>query len=135
MRRVKTNIDKLYEIVKREKKIEIEDAAKKLRVNIDRIEELAKILEESKLIEIHHPVFKKAFLCIPGFKERRMVKKIKKRKKKNIKKQQININLSILLIFFFFLLLYTKNSLYFIVILLISFFIVIFNISVRKWKR
>jgi len=54
--KVKTTIDELYELVKENKVVKLNDAlAKKLNVSRSQIESWAVILEEHNLIELHYP--------------------------------------------------------------------------------
>jgi virulence-associated protein VagC len=53
---IETNIDKLLEIVEKKESVNVVDVSKELKVNVEQIENWAKILEEHGLIEIIYPL-------------------------------------------------------------------------------
>ncbi len=60
---LKTPVDELYEIIKKTGGIRLDHAAKKFRIPESKVEEWAKILEESGLIEIHYSAIGKPVLA------------------------------------------------------------------------
>lgn len=92
---LETSVDKLLDLVKKEKVIKFSDAAKKLNVNEKQIEEWGKILEDHKLIELDYPVVGKPVLI---FREK-SVKKIKEKKKPSKKGFIITLIIGLLVLF------------------------------------
>jgi F0F1-type ATP synthase assembly protein I len=74
----KTDIDRLFDFVKINKKADLDVVAKEFSIPRDKVEEWAKILESSELITIHYPAFGDAQLV---YKE-----DIKEKKKEDKKK-------------------------------------------------
>jgi len=65
--RVSTGIDKLYEHVKREGKVKLNDVlASKLGINKTQIEEWAMILEEHSLLEVKYPTIGEPEISLPS---------------------------------------------------------------------
>jgi hypothetical protein len=54
---LETNIDKLYNLVRKKKSLSFEEAAEEFDVNTEQISSWAKILEDHKLAKVHYPVF------------------------------------------------------------------------------
>lgn len=52
---LETNIDRLFKMIEKKGRIKISEAAKKLNLSEDRIQEWGDILEEHKLIDMHYP--------------------------------------------------------------------------------
>lgn len=53
---IETDIDKLMTIIEEKKSVSIEDMSKQLNVEVEQVENWAKILEEHGLIEIEYPI-------------------------------------------------------------------------------
>ncbi|HDD46316.1 MAG TPA: hypothetical protein ENG42_02485 [Candidatus Aenigmarchaeota archaeon] len=66
---LETKVDRLYEIVKKRRKIKISEAASIMKVKPERIEEWAKILEDHGIIDIFYPIIGEAELRIKGDKD------------------------------------------------------------------
>lgn len=76
MKNIETGVDKLVELINREKKVSVEDTAKKLGIGVVVIREWADFLEEEKIISIEYK-FSKTIL-----KERELSEKEVTQKKK-----------------------------------------------------
>jgi len=78
---IETDVDKLYDIVELKGMINIADAAKKLRVSPEQVEEWGRILEEHKLIRMHYPPVGEPVLIL---RKTKTAKKINKPGKKSL---------------------------------------------------
>ncbi len=100
---LETDVDKLYEMIKKGGIVKVKRAAKKFKVKEDRIEEWGRILEEHDLAILHYPPFGDPVLILKKFKPKAGVKK--PRKPRN--KKALIINIVIIMIFAVFVLIYT----------------------------
>lgn len=99
---LETDIDELYELVKKNGIVKIEAAAKKFNVKREQIEEWGRILEEHHLAILHYPPFGDPVLILKKFKPKAGVKK------KRIKnKRALFVNIAIILLFVLFVSWYT----------------------------
>ncbi|NIO21455.1 MAG: hypothetical protein GTN76_12120 [Candidatus Aenigmarchaeota archaeon] len=101
---LETDIDELYEMVKKNGLVKIEAAAKKFNVKREQIEEWGRILEEHHLAILHYPPFGDPVLILKKFKPKAEVKK-KGVKIKN--RKALFINILIIMVFVFIVLWYT----------------------------
>ena len=94
---IKTDVDKLYELVRERGIIKMNVASKKLGIEEDQIEEWGRILEDHNLIKLHYPPVGEPIMILKKFKSE--VKEIEKVKKKARKpgKRVFMINIMILL--------------------------------------
>ncbi len=67
--KLETSIDRLLAIVKTEGKVGMKDLAKKFKVDVEKIEEWGRILEDYKLVTLHYPPIGEPKISI--YKERR----------------------------------------------------------------
>jgi transposase len=100
---VETNIDRLYELVKKDGMVKIDYAAKKFKVSEEQIEEWGNILEEHGLVIIHYPPFGGPVLILKTFKPK---VKIRIKGKKHNRKALL-FNFIIIVAFIIFILLQT----------------------------
>jgi len=100
---LETDVDKLYEMVKRNGVIKVTEAAKKLKVKVEQIEEWGRVLEEHDLALLHYPPFGDPVLILRKFKPTKI------KAKRKIRKKPLIVNLAIILAFVFFLLVYTRR--------------------------
>ena len=85
---LETDIDRLYKLVKKQKRITFDDAAKQLGKKKGEIVEWGGILEDHKLVNLHYPVFgepdirivEKSKKAVFGEKKHRMVTEEKEQK-------------------------------------------------------
>jgi len=98
---LETDVDKLYEMVKRNGVIKVTEAAKRLKVKIEQVEEWGRILEEHDLALLHYPPFGDPVLILRKFKPTKI------KTKRKIRKKPLIVNLAIILAFVFFILVYT----------------------------
>ena len=101
---LETDIDELYELVKKNGLVKLKAAAKKFRVKKEQIEEWGRILEEHDLAVLHYPPFGDPVLILKKFKPKAKVKR-KGRKIKN--KKALFVNILIIIAFLAFVLWYT----------------------------
>jgi len=101
---LKTEVDELYELIKKNGLVKVKTAAKRFKVKRGQIEEWGRILEEYDLAILHYPPFGDPVLILKKFKPKAEVK-AKKIKIKN--KRALLVNLAIILVFVFFVLWYT----------------------------
>jgi flagellar biogenesis protein FliO len=106
---LETDIDELYEMVKKKGLLKVKSAAKKFRVKREQIEEWGRILEEHDLAILHYPPFGDPVIILKKFKPKA---KIKHGKFKIKHKKALFVNLIIILAFVIFILWYT-GRLYF----------------------
>jgi hypothetical protein len=109
--RVETDIDRLYELVRDKGIVKLAVAAKKLRIDEDRIEAWSRVLEEHKLIKLHYPPVGDPVMILKKFKTD--VKELKERK--GAKKLKFNrkvffVNIAILLGFIIIVAFFTMGS-------------------------
>jgi len=106
---LETDIDELYEMVKKKGLVKIKSAAKRFRLKREQIEEWGRILEEHDLATLHYPPFGDPVIILKKFKPKAEVK----HKKVGIKhKKALFVNVVIILAFVLFVLWYT-GRLYF----------------------
>ena len=65
---VETDIDKLYEIVRDKGTLNVKEASKKLKLDVDRVEEWGRILEDHNLIKLHYPPIGEPVMILKKFK-------------------------------------------------------------------
>ncbi|RLI98243.1 MAG: hypothetical protein DRO99_01165 [Candidatus Aenigmatarchaeota archaeon] len=65
---IETDVDKLYEMINKEGRISVEDAAKRLNVPAGSIEEWGRVLEEHGLAKVHYPAIGKPVLMAKAMK-------------------------------------------------------------------
>jgi hypothetical protein len=104
---LETEVDQLYELVKKNGMVKIKAVAKRFNVKREQIEEWGRILEEHDLAILHYPPFGDPVIILKKFKPRAGVKAEKSAKRKIKNKKAILINIAILLVFVFFVLWYT----------------------------
>ncbi len=87
---IETKIDKLLSLVNKNKKISISDAAQKLAVDEEQIEEWAISLSNDNLIKLVYPtnLFESPYLQSLGLVKKEKKKKIKKKAKKVVEKEK-----------------------------------------------
>jgi len=99
---LETEIDELYELVKKNGLVKVKSAAEKFKVKRERIEEWGRILEEHDLATLHYPPFGDPVIILKKFKP-----KAKRRKVKIKNKKALFVNLVIILVFMLFIFWYT----------------------------
>lgn len=105
---VETDVDKLYELVKKRGLLKVRAASKELSIETDQIEEWGRILEEHKLVKLHYPAVGEPVLILKKFKSDISEIKEKGRKKKLKPRRRVFlINLVILLGFMGFIAFHT----------------------------
>jgi len=84
--RIRTEVDRLYDIVRTKGIVKIGDAAKKLDTDPDQIEEWGRLLEDYDLVKLHYPPLGRAVLILKTFKTDAKIpeKKLKKPPKKAV---------------------------------------------------
>lgn len=84
---IATGIDELLDLVQDKKKISIKDAARKLKVEEDKIETWSRVLSDEEMLELRYPAnpLEPPFLQVVGYTEK---KKRKKKKKKDVYKEK-----------------------------------------------
>lgn len=88
---LETEIDELYQLVRKEEKIPVAEAAEKFNVPQEKIEEWGKILEEHHLLDLHYPAFGHPTLRMKGISKperKEEPEKSKKAKKARGKEQR-----------------------------------------------
>lgn len=101
---LETDIDELYELIKKNGLIKVKIAAKKFKVDEERIEEWGRILEQHNLAILHYPPFGDPVMILEKFKPKAVLKS----KKVDVKnKKALLVNIVIILGFVIFILLYT----------------------------
>ncbi len=108
---IETDIDMLYKMVTKNGMVNVKAAAKKFKVDREKIEEWGRILENHELIILHYPPFGDPCLILRKYKPEAKIKEGEKKggvkgKRKNGKKP-IVMNVVIILAFFLFVLYYT----------------------------
>jgi hypothetical protein len=97
---LETDIDKLYELARDKGILKVKDASKALGIEVDRIEEWGRILEEHKLVRLRYPPVGDPVLILKRFiTDKEKIKSLKKGKKLRPKKRIFLINLVVLLAF------------------------------------
>lgn len=119
---LETDVDKLYELVRDKGILKVNDASKKLGIEIENVERWGRILEEHKLIKLHYPPIGEPVLILKKFKSGvKEVKKLEKKGKKKLKpsRKVFIINLLILLGFIVFVIF--PNKIWFFIMEIINF--------------
>ncbi|NIO22407.1 MAG: hypothetical protein GTN38_00075 [Candidatus Aenigmarchaeota archaeon] len=157
---LETEIDELYELVKKNGLVKVKAAAKRFKVKGEQIEEWGRILEEHDLAILHYPPFGDPVLILKKFKPKGKVKE-KKPKIKN--KKALLVNIVIILVFVFFVLWYTgrlemlalpdlssvladvsetgildfvaRNQIYLVLIIIIIVILVVMGVAKKKGKK
>ncbi len=88
---LETDADKLFSLVKKEKKIRSIEAAKKLGITTEKAISLAEILEEDSLIELHYPPIGEPLFIYRDAKAKKIEKEKKEEKKHKSRSGQIKI--------------------------------------------
>jgi len=107
---LRTDADKLFELVRKEQKIRSAEAAKKLDICLEKVIELAEILEEDSLIELHYPPIGEPFFIHKDAKVKKAEKEKKEQKKQKPKSGQIKILGVVLSVVFLLVSISYKNN-------------------------
>lgn len=75
-----TNVDRVYQVVLEKKSVSLNDLAMRFSVSLGKVEEWAKVLDETGLLELHYPVIGKAELRVKAEKMKKQIKLDKKTK-------------------------------------------------------
>ncbi len=106
---LETNIDRLYELVRKKGFVKVAEVSKELGIDKDQIEEWGRILEDHKLLKLHYPPVGDPVFVLKKFKsDTKEVKKLKGRKRLKAGKKAFLINLVILFGFIGFVAYYTR---------------------------
>jgi len=93
---LKTNIDRLYDLVKLKKVLKVRTAARVLKVTYDMTEEWARVLEDNKMVRLHYPTFGEPLIMLKKPKKKGKKKGVKVAKKK---KPAFFFNIIIIVVF------------------------------------
>lgn len=88
---LETDADKLFNLVKKEKKIRSVEAAKKLDISTEKIISLAEILEEDNLIELHYPPIGEPLFIYKDAATKKIEKEKKEEKKHKPRSGQLKL--------------------------------------------
>ncbi len=107
---LETDADKLFNLVKKEKKIRAVEAAKKLDMDTEKAISLAEILEEDELIELHYPPIGEPLFIFKDETTKKIEKEKKEEKKHKPKSGQIKLLGVVVAIIFLFITISYKNN-------------------------
>jgi hypothetical protein len=100
---LKTNIDRLYDLIKLKNIIRVRTASKALGISYDMVEEWARVLEDNDMVKLHYPTFGEPVIILRKFKKSVRLKgkgkaKIRVKRKRS---KAFFVNIAIIIIFVF----------------------------------